>query len=304
MPLPDLDRYLPPEAMARIARLEIEARNVVEGFLSGMHKSPYFGQSVDFVQHREYVPGDDVRHIDWKVWSKTDRIYIKQFEEETNLRTTLLVDVSESMQFGSHHPTKYDYACSLAAALTYLLLRQADAVSLLAFDEAVRGVAPSRSKQTHLGAILSVLIREKPAKKTELYDVLRYVADEKSQKGMVVLVSDLFAPREGLFKGLRLLRKRGHDVMVLHVLDDEELDFTYAGTTKFEGLEESGDLVCDPRSLREGYLAAMKSFLDEVRRRCARNMIDYRVVRTSEHIDAVLRHFITHRVGNRSKARR
>ncbi|MFV0445619.1 MAG: DUF58 domain-containing protein [Planctomycetaceae bacterium] len=303
MPLPALDRYLPPEAMARISRLEIEARNVVEGFLSGMHKSPYFGQSIDFVQHREYVPGDDVRHIDWKLWSKTDRVYIKQFEEETNLRTTLLVDVSESMQFGSHHPTKYDFACSIGAALTYLLLRQADAVSLLAFDEAVRGVVPSRSKQTHLGDILSVLVREKPAKKTGLDDILRHVADQKSHKGMVVLVSDLFAPREGLFKGLKLLRQRGHDVMVLHILDDEELDFTYSGTTKFEGLEESGELVCDPRSLREGYQAAMQTFLAEVRRGCARNMIDYRTVRTSEHIDAVLRHFINSRKSRSRSAR-
>ncbi len=304
MPVPDVDRYLPPDAVARISRLEIEARNVVEGFLSGMHKSPYFGQSIDFAQHREYVPGDDVRHIDWKVWSKTDRIYIKQFEEETNLRTTLLVDVSESMQFGSINGSKYDYACSVAAALTYLLLRQSDAVSLLAFDDAVRGMVPSRSRQTHLGSILSVLIREQPAKKTEMYDILRYVAEEKSQKGLVVLISDLFVPREGLFRGLRLLRKRGHDVMIFHVLDDEELDFTFAGTTKFEGLEESGELVCDPRSLREGYLAAMQEFLDDIRRRCARNVIDYQTIRTSEHLDAVLRHYINHRVGLRSGTRR
>jgi uncharacterized protein (DUF58 family) len=169
----------------------------------------------------------------------------------------------------------------------------------LAFDEAVRGVVPSRSKQTHLGSILSVLVREKPAKKTGLYDILRYVADEKLQKGMVVLVSDLFVPRDGLFKGLKLLRQRGHDVLVLHVLDDEELDFTYSGTTRFEGLEESGELVCDPRSLREGYLVAMQNFLAEVRRGCARNRIDYRTVRSSEHIDAVLRHFISSRAGRR-----
>ena len=304
MSLPDLDRFLPAEAMARISRLEIESRSTVEGFLSGRHKSPYFGQSIDFVQHREYVAGDDVRHIDWKLWSKTDKVYIKQFEEETNLRTTLLVDVSESMQFGSHHPTKYDYACSIAATLTYLLLRQADAVSLLAFDEEVRGHVPSRSKQTHLGSILSVLVREKPSRKTDLYDILRYVADEKSQKGMVVLVSDLFVPRDGLFRGLKLLRQRGHDVLIFHVLDDQELDFNYAGTTKFEGLEESGELVCDPRSLREGYLRAMQAFLDDVRRRCASSQIDYQTIRTSEHIDAVLRHYISHRVGLRSISRR
>lgn len=298
-----LKQYLSPEAVARIARLEVKARQVVEGFLSGMHRSPYFGQSIEFVQHREYVPGDDVRRIDWKVWSKTDRYYIKQYEEETNLRTTLLVDVSESMLFGSGKSTKYDYGCSLAAALAYLLLRQSDAVSLLAFDEAIRGVVPSRSRQTHLGSILSVLINESPAKKTGLYDILRYVADEKSQKGMVVLISDLFVPREGLFRGLRLLRQRGHDVMILHIMDDEELDFSYTGTTKFEGMEELGDLTCDPRSLREGYLAAVQAFLDEVRRRCAAGAVDYQTIRTSEHIDAALRHYLNHRVGL-SKGRR
>lgn len=299
----ELDRFLPPEAVARISRLEIEARSVVEGFLSGLHRSPYFGQSIDFVQHREYVAGDDVRRIDWKVWSKTDRVYIKQYEEETNLRTTLLVDVSESMEFGSGKKSKYEYACSIAAALTYLLLRQSDAVSLLAFDNEVRGMVPSRSRQTHLGAILSVLMREQPSKKTGMFDMLRYVAEEKSQKGMVVLISDLFSPRDELFRGLKLLRQRGHDVMVMHVLDHEELNFNYGGTTKFEGLEESGELVCDPQSLRDGYLKAMQEFLDEVRRSCARNMIDYQVIQSSEHIDAALRHYLNHRVGMRGSAR-
>ncbi len=299
----DLKQYLSPDAVARISRLELQARNVVEGFLSGQHRSPYFGQSIEFVQHREYTPGDDVRRIDWKVWSKTDRYFIKQYEEETNLRTTLVVDVSESMQFGSGKVTKYDYACSVAAAVAYLLLRQQDAVSLIAFDDEVRGIAPSRSRQTHLGSILSVLLQSGPSRKTDMYEILRYVANEKSQRGMVVLVSDLFAPRDGLFKGLRLLRKRGHDVMIFHVLDDEELDFNYAGTTKFEGLEEAGDLVCDPRSLREGYMAALQTFLDDVRRRCAGNVIDYQVLRTSEHIDAALRHYLNHRVGMRGSVR-
>ena len=293
----DLKEYLSPEAVARVARLELQARHVVEGFLSGQHRSPYFGQSIEFVQHREYVPGDDVRRIDWKVWSKTDKYYIKQYEEETNLRTTLLVDVSESMQFGSGKTTKYDFACSIAAALTYLLLRQQDAVSLLAFDDEVRSTVPSRSRQTHLGAILSSLMQESPSEKTDMYGILRYTADQKSQKGMVVLISDLFAPREGLFRGLNLLRRRGHDVLVFHVMDDEELDFNYSGTTRFEGLEETGDLVCDPRSLREGYLAAVNEFLDDIRRRCAGSVIDYQTIRTSEHIDAVLRHYLNHRVG-------
>lgn len=288
-------KSLPPEVVARISRLEILTRQVVEGFLSGMHRSPYFGQSIEFVQHREYTPGDDTRRIDWKVWSKTDKYYLKLFEEETNLRTTLLVDISESMQFGSHAITKYDYACQIAGALTYLLLKQQDAVSLTAFDDKVRGQVASRSTNTHLGSILSVLFQQNPAQKTDLEAILRQTAQEKSQKGMVVLVSDLFVPREGLFQGLRMLRKRGHDVLVLQVLDPEEVEFSYSGVTRFQGMEEAGQLVCDPRSLREGYLTAMQTFLHDIRRRCAAEGIDHETVRTDEHLDAVLRKYLNHR---------
>jgi len=293
----DLQHRLSPTALARISRLEVEARHVVEGFITGQHRSPFFGQSIEFAQHREYVPGDDIRRIDWKVWSKTDKYYLKLYEEETNLRTTLLVDGSESMQFSSGKITKYDYACSIAAALAYLLLRQQDAVSVSVFDEDLRVRAPSRSNQNHLGAILSVLAIDKPRSKTNMYGILRKVADEKSQKGMVVLVSDFLTDREELFKGLKMLRQRGHDVLLFHVLDDEELDFTFAGTTKFEGFEDAGSMTCDPKSLRDGYLRALHSFLEELRRRSAQNIIDYQVIRTSAPLDAVLRHYMNHRLG-------
>lgn len=296
-------RFLPPEAIARISRLEILARNVVEGFLSGLHRSPYFGQSVEFAQHREYAAGDDIRRIDWKVWSKTDRYYIKQYEEETNLRTTLLVDLSESMQFGSGELNKYEYACRLAASLSYLLIRQQDSVGMTTFDNAVRSTVPPSSKQNHLQAILSSLDIQKPAKKTDLQSLLGLVADQQTRRGLIVLISDLFVDRAGLFKGLKLLRTRGHDVMVFHVMDDEELDFNFAGTTKFEGMEEMGDLICDPRSLREGYLAAVTAFVDDIRRHCTRQMIDYQTIRTSEHLDAALAHYLTHRVGMRQSVR-
>jgi len=294
---------LQPEAIARISRLELQARNVVEGFLSGLHKSPYFGQSVEFVQHREYVAGDDPRRIDWKAWSKTDKYYIKQYEEETNLRSTLLLDVSESMQFGEKELTKYEFGCAIAASLAYLLLRQQDSVGLTTFDSGIRSAVPSRSKRNHLHAVLAALDAQEPAKKTDIYNILAQVADDQSQRGMIVLISDLFVPRDGLFKGLKLLRHRGHDVLVFHVLDDQELDFDYSGTTRFEGLEEMGELLCDPRSLREGYLAAMQAFLDDVRRQCARQTIDYQTIRTGDHLDAVLGHYLNHRLGLRQTAR-
>jgi len=295
---------LPPEAVARISRLEILARNVVEGFLSGLHRSPYFGQSVEFAQHREYAAGDDIRRIDWKVWSKTDRYYIKQYEEETNLRTTLLVDLSESMQFGSRGITKFDYACQVAAALTYLLLRQQDSVGMTTFDSAVRSTVPPSSKQNHLRSILATLENNNPARKTDLQSLLAQVANQQTRRGLVVLISDLFVDRDGLFKGLKLLRTRGHDVMVFHIFDDEELDFQYQGTTKFEGMEEMGDLVCDPRALRDGYLEALNTYLDDIRRHCTRQMIDYQIIRTSEHLDAALAHYLAHRVGMHQSIRK
>lgn len=297
-------KHLKPEVIGRVARLEIQARHIVEGFLSGGHRSPYFGQSVEFVQHREYVPGDDVRRIDWKVWSKTDKVYVKLYEEDTNLRTTLLVDLSESMQFGSgagRSPyglaTKYDYACTTAATLAYLLLKQQDSVGLVAFDEGIRTRVPPHSKHTHLNDILVALETEEPKRKTDMFDVLRHVAEEQCRRGMIVLISDLLVPRPGLFKGLKLLRHRGHDVLVFHVLDDEELDFNYGGTTKFEGMEELGDVLCDPKSLREGYLQALHAYLNELRKFCAQQTIDYRTIRTSEHIDAVLLAYMHHRIG-------
>ena len=299
----DYRRFLRPEELTRISRLEIRARHIVEGFLSGLHRSPYFGQSVEFVQHREYTQGDDTRRIDWKVWSKTDKYYIKQYEEDTNLRTTLVVDLSESMQFGSGAMSKYEYGCTVAAALSYLLLRQQDAVGLVAFDEQIRAQLPARSKRNHLHAILAALDSEKPEKKTDMFDILRHVAERRSRKGMIVIISDLFVERESLFRGLKLLRHRGHDVMILHIMDDEELDFHFAGTTKFEGMEEMGDVVCEPRSLREGYLAAVQAFLEELRRHCAQNVIDYQTIRTSEHLDAALAYYLNHRIGMRQTVR-
>ena len=290
-------RFLPPEAIARIARLEVLARNVVEGYLSGLHRSPYLGQSIEFAQHREYAPGDDIRRIDWKVWSKTDRFYIKQYEEETNLRTTILVDVSESMMFGSGKTTKYEYACQIAAALSYLLLRQQDAVGITTFDDDIRMRVPPSSKQNHLHALLATLDQSKPGKKTSIHQLLAQVADEQSRRGIIVLISDLFVDRSSLLKGLKLLRTRGHEVMVMHIMDDQELDFDYSGTTKFEGMESMNDLVCDPRSLREGYLQAVTAFVDELRRTCASQTIDSQTIRTSQHLDAALAYYVTHRVG-------
>ncbi|WP_310820382.1 DUF58 domain-containing protein [Stratiformator vulcanicus] len=268
-----------------------------------MHRSPYFGQSVEFVQHREYVAGDEVRNIDWKVWSKTDKYYVKLYEEDTNLRTTIVLDVSESMEFGRGPLNKLDYASTVAAALSLLLLKQQDSVGMITFDEAVRGRAPQRSKQSHLLQLLDTLGKQSASQKTDFYSILTQVAEEQTRKGMIILISDLLADREGLLRGLSMLRARGHDVLVFQILDDEELDFGFTGTTKFEGLEETGELICDPRSLRDGYLNAMETYLEELRRFCARNLVDFQTIRTSDHLDAALLHYMNRRIGMKMPAR-
>jgi uncharacterized protein (DUF58 family) len=295
--MPDSRRFLHPEAIKRIARMDLRARHIVEGFLSGMHRSPYFGQSVEFLQHREYTHGDDLRHIDWKVWARQDRYYVKQFEEETNMRVTLLVDVSNSMRYGSAAMNKYEYACTAAVSLAYLILRQQDAVGCVAFDEHVRQAVPARSKRTHLNSIIQTLDVTEPSNKTELFSILRGVAENYPRRGMMILFSDLLVERPPLLRGLRLLRQRGHDVLVLHILDDDELDFPFSGPTRFEGLELPEHLNCNPRALREGYLEALGAYLEEVRRGCAHNTVDYALVRTSDPLDASLAAFLSNRLG-------
>jgi uncharacterized protein (DUF58 family) len=293
---PDSKRFLHPEAIRRIGRLELRARHVVEGLLSGMHRSPYFGQSVEFLQHRQYVAGDDLRHVDWKAWAKQDRLYVKQFEEETNLRCTMLVDVSASMQYGRGPLNKYEYAATVATSLAYLLLKQHDAVACLAFDESIRARSALNSTRQHLRSIVKTLDASKPRDKTNVGTILTDIAESVSRRGMVVVISDLLGDVDATLRGLRLLRQRGHDTLVLHVMDDDELDFPFEGPTRFEGLELPDHLNCNPRALREGYLAAVDRFLSALRRGCARNEVDYALVRTSDPLDAALTKFLSHRL--------
>jgi uncharacterized protein (DUF58 family) len=298
----DPRRFLQPTTIAKIARLDLRARKVVEGFISGMHKSPVFGHSIEFVQHREYTSGDDIRHLDWKVWSKTDRYYIKQYEAETNLRCTLVVDVSESMHYGRGPLNKYEYNCTAAASLAYLLLRQQDAVGCITFDSAVRHIIPARSQMTHLDAVLGAMNVSKPREKTDIEAILRRVTESMPGRGMVVVLSDFLVDREPLIKGLEVLTQRKHDILCFHLLDDDEMNFPFTGTTRFEGMEELPHLLCDPRALRDGYLEALEEYLVEVRRGCTRLGIDYQLIRTGDSLDAILTKFLHHRMDVRTKA--
>ena len=303
-------RYLRPEAIARIARLELRAKAVVEGALAGLHKSPFKGHSAEFLQHRDYVRGDDLRHVDWKVWARQDRLYVKEYEEETNLRLTLLVDGSASMDYRSAEPArgtiqtdggpadrlgKYDCAATLAASLAWLALSHGDAAGVGVFDDRVRAAVPARTSRAHLASIVEALEAPRSPRPTAFQPVLTTAAETLPRRGLVVIVSDLLGDRDGFFPGLRALARRGHDVMVVHVLDDDELDFPFAGPTRFEGLEQADQLACDPRSLRRGYLDALHAFLADVRRRAAAAECDYALVRTGEPLDAALVRMLSRR---------
>ena len=277
--------------------MELRARHIVEGFLSGMHRSPHFGQSVEFLQHREYSVGDDLRHVDWKVWAKHDRLTVKQYEEDTNLRCTLLVDVSGSMRYGNGPLNKFEYACTVAASLAYLVLKQQDAIGLVAFDEQIRATLAPRSKRNHLFSLIDSFAKLEPQDKTDTTQLFRNVAETHAQRGMMIVISDLFVDPVEAIRGLQLLRQRGHDVLVFHILDDDELDFPFQGPTRFEGLELPQHLNCNPRALREGYLKAIQDYLDQIRHGCARAMIDYALIRTSQPLDAVLAAYLSNRLG-------
>ena len=301
---PDADRvsalprsgtgYLSGEVAARVKRLELTARRVVEGSLSGMHRSPHFGQSIEFVQHRNYAAGDEIRHIDWKVLARQDRLHVKQYEEETNLRLHLMVDRSGSMAYGDGASNKFDYAASIAATLAYLALRQKDACGLTTFDVGVTGSIPPASSGHQLRRILATLDRTGADGRTDLTAVAARVASDVPRRGVVVVISDLLGV-DRLVDGLRRLRSRGHDVAVFHLLHDDEMDFPFTGATRFESIEGDETLQCDPASLREGYLEVLGEFLKRTRAECGSLAVDFQTVRTSEPLDAVVRRFLTRR---------
>ena len=300
--MPDSKRFLHPEAIKRIARLDLRAQHIVEGFLSGMHRSPYFGQSVEFLQHREYTPGDDLRHVDWQVWARQDRLYVKQFEEDTNMRVNLIVDVSSSMEYGDGHLNKYEYAATVATSLAFLVLKNQDAVGCMTFDDKVRAKIPTLTKRTQLNSIIKSLDVNKPADKTDLASIFMEAAETYPRRGMMIVVSDLFGDVEATMRGLRVLRQRGHDVLVMHIMDDDEIEFPFTGPTRFEDLESDTRLNCNPKALRDGYLEALNEFLDEVRRECAKSAIDYSLIKTGDPLDAALAQFLSRRMArNRNR---
>ncbi len=292
----DYQRYLNPQTLASLQGLDLQARLVVEGFVAGMHKSPYHGFSVEFAQHREYVPGDDLRHVDWKVWSKTDKYYLKQYEEETNLLTYLLLDTSESMDYASEgNVSKYQYAQFVAAALSYLVLQQQDSVGLATFDDQVRRYLKPSGQPSHLKELLHVMDVTPARDKSELGQVLHDLAERFRKRGVVVLLSDLFDDVPHILSGLRHFRHRRHEVIVFHILDPAEVDFPFRQVTLFKGLEGLDELLTDPLALREGYRAELQAFTEELRKGCRMADIDYVPLRTDTPLDVALTGYLASR---------
>ena len=283
------EKYFDPKVLARLGGLELRARRVVEGMISGLHRSPYNGHSVEFVDHREYVPGDDPRHIDWKVLGRADRIVIKRYEEDTNLRGHILLDSSESMRFGfGDSLTKYDYGGTLAASLGYLLRKQHDAIGITLFDSEVRARIPVSTHPNTLHQIAETMEATAPDRKTGLQTVLSEIADGLPRRGMVVLISDLFAPLEEIEEGLRQFVVRRQEVVLFHVLDETELTFPFDGNTLFDGLEGYPEILAEPRALREAYVEAIERFLANVQEICSRLGVDYRLTHTGEPMDVAI----------------
>jgi len=301
----ELKKYLDPKVLSKITRLDLQARLVVEGFISGLHRSPFHGFSVEFASHREYSPGDDIKHIDWKVLGRTDRYYIKQYEEETNLKATFLVDASESMRYKADRRdalTKYEYAAAVAASLAFLLLQQQDAVGLAVFDEDIRTYLPASANPNQIKPFVHAMDASEPKAKTSLEHICHSVAEKIPRRGLVCLVSDLFVDLDGLLRGLQHFRHYDHEVIVLHVMDQDELEFPFQGNTMFRGLEGMGNVMIEPRALRQGYLEAVERFCREVKRKCVASRIDYKLISTADHLDAALLAFLAARAAANRKA--
>ena len=296
MPWTAHDRpFLDPAVVARLGTLELKARTIVEGFLSGLHRSPFKGFSVEFAEYRQYIPGDALSTIDWKVYARSDRYYVKKFEEETNLDCHVMLDVSNSMSYGSGPMTKFEYGACLAASIGYLMNRQRDAIGLTAFDENIVSMLPSSSRPGHLRAVLLTLDRLKPGHKTNVSKPLHQLADTLVKRGMVVLISDLLDDPEEVIRGLKHFQFRGNDVIVFHVLDPHETEFPFERATRFEDLETDEEIMAVPGAVRDHYLKEIGGLMEHYRRVLGASGIDYVLLSTRQPLELALLAYLSTR---------
>ena len=303
---PTYMRLLDPDALAKIHRLELLARGVVEGFVSGRHKSPYKGFSVEFAEHRQYVPGDDTKDLDWRVYGKSDRYYIKQYIEETNLRAVILLDASGSMRYVGQQAAKHDgrplskfqYGQYLAASLAHLMIHQQDAVGLVTFDTKVRRYIPSRARVSHLRGILQELSQTEPGEETALAPIFHDIAERAHRRGMIVVISDLFDNPDEILSAFHHFRYRKHEVLVLHVMAEEELTFPFDRWSQFHDLEvDSRRIQLDPRAVRAEYLDRVRQFIHKIEVGCGQMDVDYVPLSTKRSFDVALAHYLANRRG-------
>ena len=288
-------RFLDPAVIARLGTLELKARTIVEGFLSGLHRSPFRGFSVEFAEYRQYLPGDDLSSIDWKVYARSDRYYVKKYEEETNLNCYILLDVSASMGYGAPGVTKLEYAQMLGASLAYLMNRQRDAVALTAFDDSIVTMLPPSARPGHLRSLLVTLDRLRLGHRTDVSKPLHALADGIGKRGMVILISDLLDEPDRVVDGLRHFRFKGTDVIVFHVMDPDELTFPFERASKFRDMEVGDELMAVPSVVRSSYLAELGRVLELYKRELHSTGVDYRLINTSEPVEFALMSYLSNR---------
>jgi len=289
-------KYLDPLLLSKLANMDLVARCAVEGFFAGLHPSPFHGFSVEYSDHRAYYPGDELKFLDWKMFGRSDKLYVKQFQQETNVTCYVLLDSSKSMSFaGDGCVSKLEYGSFLAAALGYLMLGQSDSVGLILFDEQIKRRIPPRSRRTHLNAILNELQVNKPTGRTNLSDVLHTLADTSKRRGLVILISDLLDDIEDVYKGLAHLKYLNHDVILFHTMDHQELNLNYEGLIQFEDLESRAAIRTFPESLQQAYRQAVAEFVEDVEKTAGKSGIDYCLLDTSEYLDKALLAYLAKR---------
>ncbi len=294
----DPRKSLDPRTLAKLHGLRLRARHIVEGYVAGLHRSPLRGFSIEFAEHRKYVPGDDLRQLDWKAFGRTDKFYLKQYEDETNLICYLVLDISQSMHYQSAEAalSKLAYAQSIAASLAWLVLHQQDAVGLATFDQDVQALLRPSTSPSHLREIIRVIESASAVRETAIGPVLHKLAERFTKRGVVVILSDFLDEIPSLMAGLGHFRHRQHDVVVFHVLDPAELDFPFHEPTLFRGLERPGDVMTDPRSVRNAYLKEFGHYLTQVKNGCRSHAVSYQLIRTDKPLDVALSHFLAARM--------
>ena len=291
----DTIQWYDPAILSKISNMTLRARTVVEGTFSGIHKRPHKGSSIEFLEHKEYSPGDEIKHIDWKVLARSDKYHLKQFEDETNLKAYILLDTSGSMGYGSGAMTKLEYSRTLAACLSYLLLMQSDATGLIIFGGDIIKYIPPRTRSSHLQVLIQALEGLKAQGKSDISGVLEKLTEKTSRRSLVIIISDLFEDAGKVIKKLRLLRKRRCEVILFQVLDSHELDFPFDELTLFESMEDSSQVMAEPRAIKDAYQAELGNFIETLRQGCLENQIDHWLINTSTPLDHALIKYLTTR---------